>query len=154
MLPVFFSLWIIFSGKLTLETALLGLVISAVVWWFACTYLGYTLSTDRKYTLLILRVLRYAAVLIWEVIKANYCVLKIIYSGNIKIQPQLIFFKPDLKSTATSVALANSITLTPGTLTVVLDNGLFCVHSLNNSLTKDIDNSVFIKQLRKFEEGR
>ena len=154
MLPVIFSLWIIFNGKLTLETVLCGLVISAAVYWFACKYMGYSRSTGIKFARLILRVLRYTSILVWETVKSNFNIAKIIYSGKMEIQPRLVFFKTNLKSAAAKVVLANSITLTPGTLTVVQNNNIFCVHCLDNSIAEGIDKSVFIKQLGKIEEGR
>ena len=154
MFPVIFFLWIIFNGKLTPETALLGLVISTAVFWFACRYMGYSRGAGIKFARLILRVLRYTVVLVWETIKSNLYVSKIIYSRNIEIQPHLVFFRTNLKSAVARVVLANSITLTPGTLTVLLSDDLFCVHCLNSSLVEGIDESAFVKQLRKIEEER
>ena len=151
MLLVIFSLWVIFNGRVTVETMLLGAVISVGVYWFACKYLGYATGTDRKVARSLLRMLRYAAVLVWEIVKANVQVSKIIYSKKPEVQPQIVFFRSHLKSTAARVVLANSITLTPGTLTVVLNDDLFCVHSLNGSLAGGIDSSVFVTQLSQIE---
>ena len=48
--------------------------------------------------------------------------------------------------------LANSITLTPGTYTVGLENGAYVVQALDKSkFGEGLDDSVFVKQLRKLE---
>ena len=152
MLPVIFFLWIVFNGKLTPETALTGLAISTAAFWFARKYMGYASDTGRKIVRFFLWGLRYAAVLIWETVKSNLYVSKIVYSRNITIQPRIVFFKTNLKSVVARVVLANSITLTPGTLTVVLNDDLFCVHCLDGKLAEGIENSTFVQQLRKIEE--
>ena len=57
-----------------------------------------------------------------------------------------------MKSEAAQVALANSITLTPGTYTVQLENGDYAIQALDKSkFGEGLDESVFIKQLRKLE---
>ena len=148
---ILFALWIIFNGRLAMETTLLGIVISLMLFMFACRYMGYSPDTDKKMLRFLLRGLRYAAILVWETTKSNLYVSKIVYSRKISVQPQMVFFRTKLKTTAARVALANSITLTPGTLTVVLTDDLFCVHCLNSDFAVNIDKSVFVKQLEKFE---
>ena len=73
--------------------------------------------------------------------QANWDVAKRVITGD--INPGIVKFDPRLKTRHGRMMLANSITLTPGTLTVdVDDNGVFYVHTLNlTSLTpteKDI----------------
>ena len=152
MLLVIFSLWIIFNGRVTPETALLGMVISTALYWFACKYLKYTPGFDRKFARLIIHVFTYAAVLVRETLKSNWQVTKIIYSKK-EIHPQIIFFRTSLASAVARVVLANSITLTPGTLTVVLNDDLFCVHCLNGDLAQGIEQSVFVRRLAQFEDA-
>lgn len=154
MLFIVLALWIILNGRFTIETTLLGVLISAALFLFTCKYLGYSPSTEKKIARHILRGLCYAAVLVWETVKANVYVSKIVFSKKIQIRPQMVFFRIKLKTTAARVMLANSITLTPGTLTVVLTDDLYCVHCLNNDLAADINKSVFVRQLEGFERTR
>ena len=56
-----------------------------------------------------------------------------------------------MKSRAARVALANSITLTPGTITVALEEDELIVHALDVDLVRGIDDSVFVHMLRKME---
>ena len=153
MLFIIFALWIVLNGKITLETTLLGILISSLLFFFICRYMGYSPGTDIKIARRFFRGLCYAGVLIWETAKSNLYVSKIVFSRKIEIQPQMVFFRTKLKTTAARVMLANSITLTPGTLTVVLTDDLFCVHCLNKDLAADIDKNVFSRQLAKFESS-
>ena len=76
------------------------------------------------------RLLRYAPWLVWQVAKANVDVLLRVI-GKKPVDPMLFRFKPDLESEFGRTTLANSITLTPGTVTVeVEEDGHFIVHAI------------------------
>jgi len=75
------------------------------------------------------RLLLYLPWLLKEIVLANVDVMVRIF-GFQPIAPCLIRFKPDLESDFGRVTLANSITLTPGTVTVEIENGEFLVHAL------------------------
>lgn len=110
-------LWFIFNGRVTLEVALFGIVICGWLYWFICKYMGYSFQREKVFVKKIPLYLKYAFVLLWEIFKANVDVIKIIFSPKkAEIQPALVRFHTDLKSEASLVALANSITLTPGHL--------------------------------------
>ena len=95
----------------------------------------------------------YIGVLIFEIIKANIAVLTIMLSHKIEIEPCFCYFTTDLKDPIHRILLANSITLTPGTITVELsDKGLYKVHCLDKSFAPGMDDSIFVKMLRKMEE--
>ncbi len=72
----------------------------------------------------------YVPVFIWEVFKANIDVAYRVLHPNLPIHPGIVKVKTELKSDIALTFLANSITLTPGTLTVDLDkdNGYLYVH--------------------------
>ena len=57
-----------------------------------------------------------------------------------------------MKSEAALACLANSITLTPGTITISLDDGLFTVHCLDKSMAEGIADSRFVRLLQRIEE--
>lgn len=146
-------LWIIFNGRITLEVFLFGVVICAWLYWFISKHMGY----DRKREIALVKkiplYLKYAVVLVWEIIKANIDVIRIILSPKMEIEPAVVTFKTNLKSEVSHVTLANSITLTPGTYTAGLDDGDFVVVALDKSkFGEGLDESVFVKQLRKLEE--
>ena len=66
-------------------------------------------------------------------------------------EPVLVDFHSGLHRESLNVVLANSITLTPGTITVRQENDLFSVHCLRGEYAKGINASGFIKLLRRME---
>lgn len=146
-------LWLIFNGRITLEVFLFGAVICAWLYWFICKYMGYSWQREKTLIRKVPLYLKYAVVLVWEIFKANIDVIKIVLSPKMEIEPALVRFHTDLKSEASWTTLANSITLTPGTYTVELENGDYLVQALDKSkFGEGLDESVFVKQLRKLEE--
>lgn len=146
-------LWMIFNGRITLEVFLFGAVICAWVYWFICKYMGYSIQREKQLVKKVPLYLKYAVVLVWEIFKANIDVIKIVLSPKMEVEPALVRFHTDLKSEASWTTLANSITLTPGTYTVELENGDYLVQALDKSkFGEGLDESVFVKQLRKLEE--
>ena len=97
------------------------------------------------------RVLQYVFVLIKEIIKANFAVIRMITSSRYEIEPAVVRFKTNLKTTPARILLANSITLTPGTITVLQEGDEYMVHCLDKSLAEGIDSSVFVSMLEKME---
>ncbi len=147
-----FVLWVILNGKFNLEIAMFGIVLSAALTWFSGKYLGY--GKGKKYgPKFFALLLEYFLTVIVEIFKANIAVLKIVWSKRLNFEPCLVYFKTDLKEDYTKVILANSITITPGTITVILDHGTFCVHCLDKSLADGIADSSFVKQLLRLEEA-
>ena len=73
-------------------------------------------------------------------------------SSRYELEPALVTFRTTLQSESARVLLANSITLTPGTITVSLDGDEYMVHCLDKSLGIGIDTSVFVQMLTKMEE--
>lgn len=148
---IFFLIWIIFNGQFTLEIVAFGLVIAGGMYWFICKFLGYHPKTDLKMGKRLFQILHYVVVLIKEIIKANFAVIKMITSSRYEIEPAVVRFKTDLKSTPARILLANSITLTPGTITVLLENDEYVVHCLDKSLAEGMNSSVFVKLLKNME---
>jgi multicomponent Na+:H+ antiporter subunit E len=63
-----------------------------------------------------------------------------------------VYFRTALKSNVARVALAISIGLTPGNIVVTLEDDLFCMHCLDKQFAEGAENSVFVRNLLKFEE--
>ena len=74
----------------------------------------------------------YLAVLAYYIVKANLQVAYIVLHPGLPIRPGVVRVRTSLRTTAARVALANSITLTPGTFTLDLDDerGVLYVHWL------------------------
>ena len=78
--------------------------------------------------------------------------MHLILSPNLVIEPKMIRFQTKLKKESSKVALANSITLAPGTITVTLENDEYCVHCLDKEFAEGIESSIFVTLLTKMEE--
>lgn len=152
MFILLFVLWILFNGKITLEICLFGLGISAAVYWFVVKMLDYDPKAELRALKKTGRVLHFLAVLFRDIFKASFHVIRVIWSPKRKVDPKLVFFYTDLSTDAGRVALANAITLTPGTITVQCEHELFCVHALDTASQEDIDESQFMHLLKKVEE--
>lgn len=151
MFLLFFAVWMILNGKITLEICLFGLVISSVLFAFTCRYMDYSLKKERLLWMLLPLFIRYFWLLVTEIVKANLCVLKLILSPRVEPEPCLVRFHTDLKTGLSKVMLANSITLTPGTITVTVEGNEFLVHCLDEELAEGIEQSVFISLLKEME---
>lgn len=151
MYILFFLMWIIFNGKITWEIAGFGAVIAAVMYAFICKFMDYSIRRDILVIKKTIFILQYIAVLIWEIVKANWTVMKMILSVKKEREPVLFRFKTGLKTRTARVVLANSITLTPGTITVSLEEDEYVVHCLDKSLAAGMEDSVFVRLLERME---
>lgn len=151
MYIIFFLMWIIFNGQITLEIALFGLAIAAVMYFFICKFMDYSFRKDIAIFKETGYILKYIGVLFLEIIKANMATIHLIMSSKYQNEPVLVHFKSNLKTRTARVLLANSITLTPGTITVSLEEDEFVVHCLDKDFAKDLSNSVFTVMLEKME---
>ncbi len=95
----------------------------------------------------------YLLLLLAEIIKANYSVICLILSPKYEIEPKLVKFRVDLKSDTLRAVLADSITLTPGTITVTLEGDEYLVHCLDKDLAEGMSDSEFVRKLKEFERG-
>lgn len=154
MYILFFLVWVIFNGKITLEITLFGLVISAAVYAFVCRFMGWSPAKDRYLVKISIQVCQYAWLLILEIVKANMATIRMIAAPAIEPDPVIVKFRTRLKSQTAKVVLANSITLTPGTITVSLEEDELTVHCLDRSFSDGLEDSSFEQALLKMEEGR
>lgn len=151
MFLLFFLIWVIFNGQLTWEIAAFGIVIAAVMYLFICKFMGYRPRMDLILAKKFFLILQYIYVLVKEIVKANYEVIKMIMSSRYELEPAVVRFKADLKTTPARILLANSITLTPGTITVSLEGDEYVVHCLDKELAKGINSSLFVTLLERLE---
>lgn len=94
----------------------------------------------------------YLPVFLWECIKANFDVAYRVLHPKLPINPGIVKVKTKLKTDTALTFLANSITLTPGTMSVDIDrdNGVLYIHWIN-AKTKDTDTATEII-VRRFEK--
>ncbi len=151
MYILFFLIWIVFNGKFTWEIAAFGAVLAGVMYWFICRFLDYKPSMDILLCRKSWGILHYIFVLLREIVKANFAVIGMIFTAKYELEPVVVRFRVNLKSKAARVALADSITLTPGTITISMVDGEYLVHCLDKSLAEGLDRSVFVELLEELE---
>ena len=151
MFVVFFALWVVFNGKLNVEIAIFGIVLSALVYLFSCKFLGYSFQKDKALLRLIPAALRYVWLLVCEIFKSNLALLRVVYSRRIEVKPQLVTFSTPLKGAFKSI-LADCITVTPGTITVICEDDKLTVHALDESFADGIEDTEFQKQLLEMQK--
>lgn len=156
-MPILFLLtflfWIALNAKITLEIIIFGLVISLGITSFTYKITRLNMSREKRIAKKLFAILEYLVILVVEVYKANVGMIEIVLSQNTEeLKPTLAYFKTDLKSNLSKVALANSITLTPGTITVTMVENEYLIHALDVSMLDGIDESIFVEKLRKLEE--
>lgn len=151
MFILYFALWVVLNGKWTMEIALFGLVFATVIYAFTWKYMDFGPKMDLALMKRIPSAVRYGVLLVSEIVKANIAVIRMIFSADFEPKPQLVQFDVDLKKNRHLVALANSITLTPGTITVDLHDNHFLVHALDESLVDGLDDGSFVQSLMKLE---
>ncbi len=148
-----FILWLIWNGRLTLEIIVIGLLLDAGLVWLLHRFMGYPLSLRRELKMagLIFPVIRYLWTLFVEIIKCNLNVSKMILNFKEEPEPVIVSFHTDVESETGQVVVSNSITLTPGTLTVDMDEGEYMVHCLDRTFSEGLDQSEFVDQVRDME---
>ncbi len=151
MFLLLFCVWVILNGRITLEICILGILVSAAVFAFLCRFLDYSVKKELLLFRLFPLFVRYLWVLVEEIVKANVCVLKIILSPELQPEPAVVYFDTRLRSGIARVMLADSITLTPGTITVSLEGNHYCVHCLDRELAQGLEDSVFVELLEEME---
>ncbi|MCF7858367.1 MAG: Na+/H+ antiporter subunit E [Candidatus Cloacimonetes bacterium] len=123
---ILFSIWIFLAGTSTQEMIFGGLsvLLLTLIFHKKLTILGDIRLNPKSITYFIL----YVFVFLWELIKSNLDVAARVISPKLRIKPGIVKVKTKLKSPLGRAFLANSITLTPGTLTVEMKDNYFYIH--------------------------
>ena len=133
-----FGFWLLLSGKYDLFHLSLGIVCSLLIAYlthdllFANVRLGNARVIARRF-------LAYIPWLLYQIITSNIYVASVVLGPKHRVKPQIIRFKTKLESDISWVTLANSITLTPGTITMDIKDGEFLVHALDKKVADDLN---------------
>jgi multicomponent Na+:H+ antiporter subunit E len=98
----------------------------------------------------------YIPSLLWEIILANIHVIRVVIHPRMLeiIDPQVIHFRTILKRPISKVTLAQSITLTPGTITVDIRDDEFTVHALDRTVAEGCPGAMEERIRRALEADR
>ncbi|MCD8052056.1 MAG: Na+/H+ antiporter subunit E [Clostridiales bacterium] len=152
MFLVFFLVWVMLNGRWTVEIALFGVGIAGAMYAFVCVFMDYSPAKDLRLAKKLPLALCYAYHLIAEIVKANLAMLPFLFSNEMLPEPSLVLFYADLKTDLARSILANSITITPGTITVEQEDNAYCVHCFDKTMGEGLDESIFVKLLQRMEE--
>ncbi len=123
------AFWFAMSGQTTLLFGLLGLISVLLVLWL-CARLGIIDRNASPYH----RAPQLLLWLIWllgEIVKSNVFVIRRIFGPARAIDPAVVKVNGEGNSDLAKTLFANSITLTPGTVTVEVEEGQFMIHALD-----------------------
>lgn len=144
------ALWFIMSGIFEFKFIAYGLGAAAAIS-FVCvrTLEVGGLKSGNTYFLFefnVIRMLGYFFWLLWQIILSAIYVSRVILFHRDWLDPGVVWFKANYDNPAARAMLANSITLTPGTITIeIYDNGIYSVHGL----TKDVKDGLLDGSMQK-----
>ena len=147
---ILFGFWLLMSGYYTPLILSLG-VLSCLL----CVYLtikGKFLDNETLPIYFFPRLIQYTLWLIKEILKSNITTAKVIIMKS--EEPELFSVKATQKTKEGKVTYANSITLTPGTVTTQIKNDIFEVHALTKDFGDDVRSSDMDKMVTWLEKGK
>lgn len=146
--------WVVFSGRFDLFHISLGMISCAIVSWFVSD-----LSIPNPRPMGILRLwfnfILYFPWLIWQILLANFHVMSLVLSPNMmeRIDPHILRFRSRIRDELGLVTFANSITLTPGTITVHISAyGDLSVHAIDKDSAAALPGEMEARVARIFGE--
>lgn len=131
-------LWLTLSGPFTLSgdyPIVMGLGVISII---ATVALAFRMRIVDRETVPVgpsIPLFAYWGWLGGEIVKANLAVVRLVMKPDIEVEPRLIHVVADQRSELGRCVFANSITLTPGTVTVDVEDDGFLVHALDNAFT-------------------
>lgn len=151
---ILFCVWVLLSGKFDLFHLSLGIVSCIIVTLFS----GDLLFPEKKTKGLVrswVRFIKYIPWLLYQIFLANLYVLYLVFHPRMMdlIDPKVIRFQSKLKKDLSLVTFANSITLTPGTITVYVSvTGDFQVHSIDKRSRETLPGEMESRVAKAFGE--
>ncbi len=142
-------IWLLWSGIFEFQLIFYGVISCALV--LAITaYVGF-LDRISESIFLLFRIVIYAPWMFWEILKANVAVAKIVLDPKLPIQPRLIEVRASQRTELGQVIYANSITLTPGTLSLDLRNAVILVHAIDAHSANGVESGVMDRRVSRLE---
>jgi len=148
---IMMGFWILLSGKFDLFHLTLGVISSALVSFLSADLLMYEQGKNRLSTGL--RFLMYLPWLLYQIVLSTLHVTFLALHPKMKdqIDPTIVTFKTKLTSNIAKVALANSITLTPGTITIRIEDEIFYVHAISRKAAAGLPGEMEERLAKVFE---
>jgi multicomponent Na+:H+ antiporter subunit E len=143
-----FAFWLLLSASYDLAHVVAGAFFAVLVMWLNPP----RAAAARKVSWL--AALGYLPWLMGRILKSALHVSRLILDPALPISPRLIRHNTELRSDGELVVLGNSITLTPGTITVEVAPGELLVHAIDEASSADLSEGVFDDKVsRMFTNG-
>ena len=143
---VLYLFWLILSGHFTVLLLGLGVLSVSLVVWLLRRMDQVDGECETLYPSV--AIASYGGWLSWSVVKSNIDVTRRIWDPRLPIDPNWSRLNVDLTTPLSTTLYANSITLTPGTLTADVQPGHFLVHSLSSESIDDLREGDMERRIR------
>ena len=148
LILILYGFWLILSGHYTPWLLSVGVVCSVLI---AVLIKRMNVLDEEGHPIqLILRALAYWPWLFVEIVKSSWNVTKLILSPSLPISPTLLSVKGSQRSSIGVYTYANSITLTPGTISVEVDGDDIFVHAITSESADDLAEGVMDRRVADF----
>ena len=147
---VLFAVWLLLSGHYTPFILILGVVSCITI--VTVTLRMEVADREGHPIHLTWRALTYMPWLMIEIIKANFDVAKRVLSPSLPVTPTLLRVKASQTTDLGQVIYANSITLTPGTISVDVANNEILVHALSREGAESLLEGIMDKRVTRMSE--
>lgn len=135
---ILFVFWMLLSGQFDAFHLTLGVICCIIVAYLFHDLLFANVRVGDM-RVVAARFVVYIPWLIKQIVLANIHVASVVLRPRMPIDPQILTFKTKLETDISTVTLANSITLTPGTITMDIKDGVFYVHALDQKVADDLN---------------
>jgi len=143
--------WALWSGRTEPLLVGFGIASCAAVLWLSLRM--SLVDPESEPFHLGLRPLVYVPWLLWEIARANVQVARVILAPDLPIRPQLLRVRATQKSELGNAIFANSITLTPGTVSLDVRGGVILVHALTDESAAGLRSGDMDRRVSWLERG-
>jgi len=153
---ILFILWIVMSGIFDAFHLTIGVLMSFFIAHFSWDLLFQNTKMPLSERVgEFFRFLNYVFWLIYQIILANLHVARLVLDPKLPINPKIIRVPTKLTKDISFVAYANSITLTPGTITIGVERDHLLVHAIDDRVADDLFSGAMERRIaRVFEVGK
>ena len=144
-------LWLLLSGHYTVLLLSLGLF-SIILVTVICLRMNIITYEQPEILSQIVKYIPYTFWLVMEILKSNIDVMKRIVNPKLPISPRWVTIRTTQKSDFAKVIFANSITLTPGTISMDVDGNNIDVHALSESGADGLATGQMDKKVTRAEK--
>ena len=146
---ILLALWLLSSGHYTALIITFGVGSCALVLWLS--FRMEIVDSEGVPLHLFFGNIRYAPWLFWQIFLSNVDVAKRILRPKVDVSPQLIEVKTSQQTALGRVIYANSITLTPGTVSIMVHDDRILVHAIAREVAEDLQRGEMDRRVTRME---